>query len=212
MKAVIFDFNGVIMDDEHLHCASFIEVFAEDGMTVDEATYYARYLGLDDRGCTEKVLADHGRTAEVWPIVERKAVIYMRMIADGFRVFDGAPELVRACAARAPIAIASGARRNEIEVVLERADLRACFGAIVSADEMKRGKPDPEGYLAAAAALGIDPAECTVIEDAPNGIEAAHRAGMRCFAVATSRDAAQLGDADRIFASVAEISVDALLG
>ncbi len=207
MKAVIWDFNGVVIDDEHVHYAAFAELLAAEGHTLTEARYYEHYLGLDDWGFFRTALRDLRGTApseeEVDALVERKADVYARLLGPDFELIPGAEALIRATARVARMAIASGARRREIEAVLDRFALRDCFVALVSADEVEHGKPDPEGYRKAFAALqAVEPSlvesECCVIEDAPNGIRAAHAAGLRCLAVATSRTRAELGEADAV--------------
>lgn len=213
MRAVIWDFNGVVIDDEDIHGGAFAAVLAELGLELSLERYYARYLGLDDRGFFRAALADLRGSApaadEVDALVERKADAYAALLPADFALIDGAEALIRSTAAAGPIAIASGARRREIEAVLARFDLASCFTAVVSADEVEHGKPDPEGYRKAWQALaavraGLAAADCLVIEDAPPGIRAAHAAGMRCVAVATSRTRAELGEAEAV--------VDTLVG
>lgn len=207
MKAIIWDFNGVVIDDEHVHYEAFAEMLAAEGHRLTTEVYYERYLGLDDWGFFRAALRDFRGAApaedEVDVLVERKADVYARLLAPDFELIPGAEGLIRATAREAVLAIASGARRREIEVVLERFNLRTCFAAIVSADEVDNGKPDPEGYLAAFAALlrehpELCKDECVVLEDAPAGIRAAHAAGLRCVAVATSRRREELVEAEAV--------------
>ena len=211
MRAVIWDFNGVVIDDEHVHGAAFAAVLAEQGLELTLEQYYERYLGLDDWGLFRRALHDlRGRApdeAEVDALVERKAVAYAARLGPDFALIPGAEALIRATAADGPIAIASGARRKEIEAVLARFGLAACFAAVVSADEVEHGKPDPEGYRKAYAALRavhghLEPANCLVIEDAPPGIRAAHAAGLRCIALASSRTHAELAEAEAVIDSL----------
>lgn len=221
LRTVLFDFNGVIVDDEHLHMQAFTQVASEEGMSLTKEEYYGKFLGLDDKGCITSALRDRGRDpvpSEVARLVARKAEVYFALLDDGMRIFPGAVDLVRSLAAEMPLAIASGARRREVESILRRIDLTDCFGAVVTADEIQVGKPDPEGYLTVLDMLrqsapehaAIKAEECLVIEDAPPGIRSAHAAGIRCVAIASSRPEAELRDADLVVASIEALDIGRL--
>ncbi|MDX2029915.1 MAG: HAD family phosphatase [Blastocatellia bacterium] len=218
LRAIIFDFNGVIVDDEPLHLELFRAVLAEEGIPLTDEAYHERYLGFDDRGAFVAVLRDAGRASRadeagyIAELIERKAALYREAIERRYLLFPGVVDLVRGLAERFPMAIASGALRNEIELVLTRGEIRDCFREIIASEDVAVCKPDPEGYLKALAALNardsgsareIEPAECLAIEDSIAGIEAARRAGMRCLAVTNSYAAEQLTRADRIVNTLA---------
>lgn len=215
LRAVLFDFNGVIVDDERLHLELFRAVLAEEGVGLSDEDYHAKYLGYDDRGCFTAALKDAGRghlagdAAFIDELIERKAAIYMDAIEERCLLFPGVVELVRKLAADYPMAVVSGALRREIEAVLERGEIRNCFRAIIAAEDVGVCKPDPEGYVRALAALNssaspsIHPGECLVIEDSVAGVEAARRAGMRCLAVTNSYAQDDLRGADWIVGSLA---------
>ncbi len=220
-KAVIFDFNGVIVDDEPLHLELFRRVLAEEGIALTDEDYHAKYLGYDDKGCFTAALADYGRADLANPdfiaeLIERKAGYYRQAIEEQFLLFPGAVELVQKLSAKFPLAIASGALREEIEIVLRRGKIRDCFHAIIASEDVTACKPDPEGYVMALAALNalrkdpIHPSECLVIEDSIAGIEAAKRAGMWCLAVTNSYDADELTKADWITASLVHCDPETL--
>ncbi len=208
MKAVVFDFNGVIADDEPVHQAAFADVLAIEGITLTSQAYFRDYLGLDDRGCLTRVWADlSGRPplteARTRQLMEDKADAYLARIAQGAPLCPGALDLVRALAAELPIAICSGARRREIEAVLAQAGLEDCFQLVLTADEVAEGKPHPSGYRQTIAALGVDPHDGLVLEDAPHGIAAAHGAGMVCVGVVGSASRAELErHADHVYDSL----------
>ncbi len=214
LRAVIFDFNGVIVDDEPLHLELFRIVLAEEGIELNDEDYHEQYLGYDDRGCFVAALTGSGRGREasdaafINELIERKAALYREAIKERYLLFPGVVELVRRLANKFPLAIVSGALRSEIEMVLERGEIRDCFSGIVAAEAVSACKPNPEGYVKALAGLNenarpaIQPSECLVIEDSVAGVEAAKRAGMRCLAVTNSYAAEELKDADRIVASL----------
>jgi len=223
IRAVIFDFNGVILDDEHLHFEAFAESLFQEKWELTQEMYLERYLGLNDWGFYEAFFADHNsgnpgtRTIDQW--VQAKSEVYLRLLADEMPLFTGAKDAIENLAQHIPLAINSGARRHEIEKTLQWADLTSCFHVVFSADEIRNGKPAPDGYVAAFQALReklpelatLQASECLVIEDAPHGIEAAHAAGMPCAGVAQSQPAADLHQADWVIEKISEFKWDAIV-
>jgi beta-phosphoglucomutase len=218
LRAVIFDFNGIIVDDEPIHFELFQKVLREEGLALTEQDYYARYLGMDDRGCFSAAYADHGleiSETQLASLVTRKAAYYVEAIQTKMNLFPGVKTLVPELARRFHLAIASGALRNEIELILSCVTLRDYFEVIVSAEDVKQGKPEPEIFLKVLAQLNaqlrksgaISAAECLVIEDSREGIRAARKAGMRCLAVTNSHRAEQLRDADAVVSSLEEAGI-----
>lgn len=219
LRAVIFDFNGIIVDDEPIHFELFQKVFAEEGIALTHDAYYARYLGFDDRGAFGFGFDEHQRPlseAKLTELIERKAVYYQDAIRNHVAIFPGVKKLVADLAQSLPLAVASGALRNEIETILATASLIEHFKAIVSAEDVERGKPEPDIFLKALAALNagnanpIQPGECVVIEDSKEGIKGARRAGMRCLAVTNSHGAELLGEANEIVSSLESVGLASL--
>lgn len=217
LRAIIFDFDGVIADTEPLHFAALRQVLAGVDIALTEAEYYTDYLGFDDRGCFLAALRSHQRQASpdlLAALMDRKAQAYLSAVNDHLAIFPGVRELVQEAAARYPLAIASGALRNEIELILEAAGLRKAFLHITSAEDVTRGKPAPEPFLHAMAGLNRQPAQaalipddCLVIEDSLPGIRAARAAGMKVLAVANTHTVQDLGEADAITHSLADTSL-----
>src|SRR5262249_31140798 len=151
IRAVILDFNGVLVDDEPLHCALLRELLAEEGVAISEEQYHVEYLGYDDRACFEVALGRAGQSVDperIGDLIARKARRYARAAASGaLRYFPGAAETVRALSGRWPVAVCSGALRPEIESSLRHLGIEGCVAATVSAEDTERCKPDPEGYL-----------------------------------------------------------------
>lgn len=206
-RAILFDFNGVIIDDEPQHCSALIETLATYGFELDRDGYYREYLGFDDRECFRFAFRRMGQAVEsdrIQEAIERKAVRYERAIRRSMQLVPGAADFVRAAArAGLRLAVVSGALRREINLVLEQSGLASCFEVIVAAEDVSACKPDPEGYLRARRTLGLPPEHCVVIEDSLPGLEAARRAGLRCAMVATSHPAAELARADVVWPSLA---------
>jgi HAD superfamily hydrolase (TIGR01509 family) len=215
LQALIFDFDGVIANTEPLHFAGLHQTLKEIGITLTEAEYYADYLGYDDRGCILAALAAHRRPADpatVERLMTRKARAYLESVTQHQVIFPGVPDFVRTAARSFPLAIASGALRHEIEHILETAGLRTAFAHITSAEDVTRGKPDPQPFLLALKALqqqnaSLTPHACLVIEDSLPGIRGALAAGMKVLAVANTHTVQDLHEAHMITHGLSEISL-----
>ena len=192
MRALLLDFNGTISDDEALLCRIFMELFEEAGRPVTEEEYYDQLAGFSDAEIVRMWL---GRDDPA--IVARKIERYGEL-ADGSTVTPEAREAVRHAAERAQLAVVSGSARAEIEPVLEIADIRDAFTVVVSVEDIRRGKPDPEGYLIALHLLGVDAGQAAAVEDSEAGVAAAKAAGLYCAAVTTTLPAERLSAADEI--------------
>jgi beta-phosphoglucomutase len=202
-SGILFDFNGVIIDDEPQHCDALIATLAEFGYPLDRETYYRDYLGFDDRECFRFSFARDGRPVEesrLLEAIERKNVHYERAIRADMRLVPGAVDFVEAAAlAGHQLAIVSGALRREIGLVLDLAGLTPHFAEIVAAEDVSACKPDPQGFKRALSALGLTASRCVVIEDSLPGLAAARAAGMRCAMLATSHDEACLAEGDVVW-------------
>jgi beta-phosphoglucomutase len=217
LKAIIFDFDGVLADTEPLHFKMFQRVLHEEGLPLSEQDYYQKYVGLDDKGCFQAILAAHGRLAPpetVRRLVERKAALMLEQITATPVIYPGIADFIKRAAGRYRLAIVSGALRHEIELILKSVGLRSSFEHITAAEDIRYGKPDPEGYRHALRALNrgaaVQASECLVIEDTIAGIQAANAAGMRCLAVSTTYPADQLAGADAVVSTLKGYDLDAI--
>lgn len=219
--AIVLDFDGVVANSEPLHLEAFQEALAEVGVDLSAQDYYERYLGFDDVGVFEAVAADRNITIgaeRARRLFERKAGVLEGLLAGPGVLFPGAAEWVREYAAALPLAIASGSRREEIELVLGATGLLSCFSAIVAAGETPRAKPAPDPYAraiellveAGLVAADVPRARFVAVEDSRWGISSARAAGLRCVGVTTSYPAEALGDADAVAASLASVSLEFL--
>jgi HAD superfamily hydrolase (TIGR01509 family) len=218
LRAIIFDFNGVIIDDEPLHCRATAAALRERGLFLSEEAYYASYLGLNDRSVFSKALSLDpscpSQSAELRTVIRRKEEHYRRELEGHLVIFPGIPELIRELSQEVPLAIASGARASEIDYVLAKGGLAPYFSAIASSDEITNGKPSPDVFLAAfrhlrsrVPSLGdLLARECAVVEDAPNGVIAAHAAGMRTLGVMTTACRERLKEAEHVVDRLAGLS------
>jgi beta-phosphoglucomutase len=211
LKAIIFDCDGVIADTEPIHMATFQRVLVEEGITLGQEQYFREYLGLDDRACFTKAFAERGDSLpldRLNELIKRKADYVEAEMRSGLKLLPGAAEFIQEAGARYPLAVASGALRREIDLVLKSGRLQDCFRAIVSSEDVARSKPDPAPFIRALHLLNlsligrIEPRECLVIEDSIHGIEAAQRAGMPCLAVTNSYPSHKLSNAERVIDSL----------
>jgi beta-phosphoglucomutase len=212
----IFDFNGVLVDDEWVHLAAIREVVGAMGITVTDEQYLERYFGSDDAGAFRAILIDAGQhpsEVDVARLVETKKPLYRKRAEASLVVFDGAADVVRLCARSGPVAIVSGALRDEIDFALAKLGVTDCVSLVVSAEDTARCKPDPEGYNLAIERLAPLVGEASarrslVIEDSLAGIAAAKSAGLVCLAVEHSYPRADLyrAGADHVVARIGDVN------
>jgi HAD superfamily hydrolase (TIGR01509 family) len=219
LRAVIFDFNGIIVDDEPIHFQLFKKVLGEEGIALTEEAYYARYLGFDDRGAFLASYKDNQRSlseSKLGDLIERKAAYYQDAIRNHVAIFPGVKSLIADLSGSLPLAVASGALRQEIETILATAGLLGCFRVIVAAEDVERGKPEPDIFLKALDQLNagngdpIGAAQCLVIEDSKEGVKGARRAGMKCLAVTNSHPAELLSEANAVVKSLEDVELNFL--
>jgi HAD superfamily hydrolase (TIGR01509 family) len=222
LKAIIFDFDGVIADAEPVHLRAFQEVLREEGIIVSKEDYYDKYLALDDKTFFVTILKDRGRSFDknlIENLMARKSRYYDRFIRENIIIFPGVVDFVKRMYKKYTLAIGSGALRPEIEFILEHAGIRKEFKEIVSAEDVENCKPNPEVFIKVLDRINeidytksgaIHPYECLVIEDSVAGIRAAHSAGMKCLAVTNSYPPGKLSEADMIVGSLEEIKIESI--
>jgi len=230
VKALILDYNGVIVNDEPLHKEALRGVLAGAGLALTDDEYFTRYLGIADRDIVRDALKRHGPPPpaiddEIDHLLSLKALAYRDLARRDLPEVPGASSFILAAAERYPIAVASGAIRVEVEDGLYRLGVRDAITAIVTIEDVARGKPDPEIFLMARAAIlriagtagarhSLDPSEPArsflVIEDAPAGLMGAAAAGMPAVGVATSRPREDLTPAALVVDDLAGLTLEAL--
>jgi beta-phosphoglucomutase len=205
-RAIVFDFNGTLSDDEPVLCEIFMRLFAEHGKPMSAQEYFDRLAGLSDPEIVRTWLGnDH---PDVDAVIDERVRRYRAAVADGSTVHEHVREAVRLAAAQVPIAICSGAAQAEIEPVVEAAGLASCFRTIVSSDDVVHGKPDAEGYVKTLGILGVDAADAVVFEDTEAGIASARAAGVaRVLAMQGTLEPHRLAQADEL---IDRIDVDVI--
>jgi beta-phosphoglucomutase len=222
VRAIIFDLDGTLADTEQLHFEAFNAVLRPYAIEIPRAEYFSRLIGYDDRDCFTLLLREHRKPvgdALISELIVKKSGVYQAMIAERQVLYPGVAEFVQGCAHRFPLALVTGTLRAEAEMILRKAEIRGLFADIVVAEDVERGKPEPDGFNAALGRLGyilrphprLLPAECLVIEDTVAGINAARAAGMRVLAVAQTVQASDLKAADLVLPSLAAANLDDVL-
>ncbi|MFQ5657316.1 MAG: HAD family hydrolase [Candidatus Methylomirabilales bacterium] len=217
LRAIIFDFDGVIVDTERSHFEALQRALGEERIPLTWEDYTQNYLAMDDKDCLRTAFARQGRDVKPEKLQElssRKASYFFEFVSGSVDLFPGADGFIRQAAEKYPLAIASGALREEIEYILGKFGLREFFPVVVAAEDVVKGKPDPEAYVAALARLNrlgsgkpVNPRECLVIEDSRHGVAAATAAGMRCLAVANSYPPEELTAARLVVQSLEELDL-----
>lgn len=199
LKAVLFDFNGVIINDEPLHQKLIDQLLIEENLRPKSEEFWQLCLGRSDRACLTDLLAKRGRVvteAYLAELLDRKTRGYQLQLEtlEKLPIYPGLEDLIfNLRSAQLKMAVVSGALRSEIELVLERSRLLQYFPVVVAGDDITTSKPEPDGYLLAIERLNqqhpdlnLKPTECLAIEDTPAGIQAAKRAGIPVVGVANT--------------------------
>ncbi|MGH9200365.1 MAG: HAD family hydrolase [Vicinamibacterales bacterium] len=220
LQAIVFDFDGVIVDSERLHLLAYQDVLGHEGVTLTSDAYFERYLGYDDAGVFRAIGVDHDipmSAARLESLIQRKGQRYEELASAGQMLFPGAADFIRSAAAVVPIAIASGALTHEIEEALERSGLLAHFPVIVGADQTERSKPHPEPYRTAFAKLRAHSGRDLIawrsvaIEDSKWGLRSARGADLRCVALTNTYSDGELRpDAELVFPGLHAVTIAAL--
>jgi len=220
LKAIIWDFDGVIVDSEPAHYRAFLEVVEPMGVRFDYATYLERYVGYDDRDGFDVILKDGGQPVPEGParqtLCDRKAEAFDKIMAAEARALPGAVELIDQASGQLHQAIASGATRRDIDGVLKQIKLQDRFPVIVSADDVAKSKPDPASYRQAVEKLAeyhgepLEPGQCLAIEDTAAGIASANAAGLMTLGLTTTGGAEALHEAQRVEPGLGEIDLETL--
>ena len=217
IRAVVFDFDGVLANSEPLHLRAYQQVLSPFGIALTRDEYYANYLGYDDEGVFTQLAAQHRVALDIQTLIAEKTRVFDRTIEAnieaGDLLYPGAASCISLMASRYPLGIASGALRHEIEAILRGARLDRYFRFIVASGDTLEGKPAPDPYRRAVELHAVAPAECVAIEDSRWGIESAKSAGLACVGITSTYTREYLPGADRIVASLDEFTpelIDAL--
>ena len=220
LKAVVFDFDGIIVDSEPLHYRAFQKLLEPIGAGYSWDEYVEKYMGFDDRDAFREAFRVNGLELgdeRLATLISAKASMFHEVAAEGVKSYPGAVELIRRLSGKIPLAICSGALLSDVEPVLGMLSIQDAFDCIITADDVSASKPDPASYALAVQRLQqlfpgqeISPSSSVAIEDTPAGITSAKGAGLKVLSVTNSYPAAELHTADRVVASLATITIEDL--
>ena len=208
-RAALFDMDGVITDTMPFHLKAWQEAFRPRGVAVDKMDVYLRE-GMQTRRMGREIAREKGvrlSDEDLEEIVAEKTQVFDREASAGARAFEGVPAtltMLRNNGLR--IALVTGSKAGSTEKVLEAAGVRRMFDVVVTGDDTKKGKPDPDPYLKAAEKVRVNPLDCVVVENAPLGVASAKAAGIGyVIGVTTTLDREYLLEADDIMGSLADL-------
>lgn len=219
LNAVIFDFDGIIVDTEPLHYKAFQEMLVPLGLGYSWEEYMELYIGFDDRDAFREAFRVHGRALsedELKELIRGKAAAFLDIVAGGVAAYPGVVELIRSISGTLPLALCSGALKSDIEPILKQLGLTDAFDVKVTADEVAASKPDPESYRLAVQRLQerfpgkVDAAASIAVEDTPAGITSATGAGLKVLAVTNSYPREKLSGASRVVNSLVGVDIEGL--
>jgi HAD superfamily hydrolase (TIGR01509 family) len=212
IRAVIFDMNGVIVDDESIHEQAFHDTVKPFGVSLSHKDYQRIFLGKSDAMGLQLFYAEHPLHISLSDIGRSKMDRYWELVRSGIPVVHHAVDTIRRLSLQYTLAVTTGAARSELDAVFDQLNIRSYFSVVVTVEEFTHSKPHPEAYLLTSERLHIPPHQCTVIEDAPAGINAAKKAGMRCVGITTTHTAEVLMEADVIVDSLGGITESLING
>ncbi|MGA7827342.1 MAG: HAD family phosphatase [Geobacteraceae bacterium] len=220
LKAVVFDFDGIIVDTEPIHFQAFQSILQPLGLGYSWEEYLEKYIGFDDRDAFREAFKRTGKILDdglLATFINHKAEFFEKIIRQGVQPYPGVIDLVKSLSGTLPLALCSGALRRDILPILDQFGLQTAFDTTVTADDVKASKPDPESYILSLQRLKkvfpsttILPEECIAIEDTPAGISSATGAGLAVLAVTNSYPAQRLAGANHICNSLKDITYEVL--
>ena len=216
LKGVVFDMDGVIIESEHTHYQAICEAMGDE-MDQTYQTFLSKCTGGDERFAMGRLAEFSGieydeSIFQQWS--QRKAEAYRRLVSESAKAMPGAIELVCSVAEMFPVGLATGSRRSDVEAAfstLAGGKLNGLFQSIVTSDDVAKTKPDPATYAKAAEGMGVSPSDCLAIDDSPNGVSSAKKAGMKVLGITAIHDDSSLRDADWHLRSLEEVILGDLI-
>lgn len=198
MQAVIFDMNGVIIDDEHIHEQAFAQVMKAYGIELSHQAYLDCCAGRTDAAGIEQLSEQFSINIDINEALKAKTAAYLELFPQHKRAYPGVIEFINFLHNHFALALTTSSSKTEADLVLAAFNIKDAFRVVVTAADVSKGKPDPQPYVITASRLGIDPSDCMVIEDSTGGVRSAKAAGMTCIAITTTHSASDLTEADLV--------------
>ena len=208
IKAIIFDMNGVIVDDEHVHELTFQEVLKRFSIRLNHKEYIDLFAWRTDKDGFLNFEKKYNIQLPIDECLKEKMRVYLELFPANKKSFPSVLGLIKRFAGKFTLALTSSSSRQEIDLIINEFSLRDYFSEIVSADDVVKGEPDPEPYLITSRKLNIEPRYCLAIEDSASGVRSAKAAGMKCVAITTTHTQKELEGANVIVEKFEEITND----
>jgi HAD superfamily hydrolase (TIGR01509 family) len=206
IKAVLFDMNGVIISDESIHESAFKETAKSFGVKLTHQNYLNLCAGKTDRLGYQNIAEYFEKELPIEQLIVEKAKLYKKIFPTKKKACEGVTDLIKKLSDHYILAVTSGASKEEIKLVLQEFELSKYFKIIISADDIRHSKPNPEPYLITCEQLQLRPQECVVIEDSPSGVISAKTAGCHCIGITSTHTKEELHECDLIINSFTEIN------
>lgn len=207
IKAILFDMNGVIINDEHIHEMAFHNTLEPYGIDLDHQLYLTCCAGRTDQAGYEAIAARFNKKLPIDVLLNKKSELYLHLFPTHKKSYPDVVTLITSLSHNFQLALTSSSSRAEVDLITKEFSIKQLFRVTISGDDVQRGKPDPEPYLLTAARLGVQPHECLVIEDSQSGITSAKTAGCYCVGITTTHTREELRDANRVVDTFREITL-----
>lgn len=209
MEAVIFDMNGVIINDERIHQQSWRVYSQKHGFQITEEEFKHNIFGRTEKDTFEYLYKRPITPEELRTFSDERVDTAIEIFKPQMKMTDGLQKLLDTLAENSiPMAVATSSRNRYVNLILDELNIRKYFKTILTAEDITKGKPDPEIYLKTAEKLGVNPAECVVFEDALSGIRSAKAASMKVIGIATTHAKEELDLADTVVDNFEEVDLD----
>jgi HAD superfamily hydrolase (TIGR01509 family) len=210
IKAILFDMNGIIIDDEHIHEMAFRETVKPFGIDLDHQAYLDCCAGKTDRAGYEQIATKFSNDLPVDELLQQKSQMYLKLFPANKKDYPGVINLIHSLAKNFTLALTSSSSRAEVNLITKEFGIDHEFRITISADEVTKGKPDPEPYLITTQKLDLKPEECVVIEDSRSGVLSSKAAGCYCIGVTTTHTEEDLREADLVVGDFTKITTEVI--
>lgn len=210
-KAFVFDMDGTLVDNMSYHTEAWLALFKNFGIDMDADEFLRYTAGKTNPEILREIIGKHLSEDEIEVLSNMKEEYYRKIYLPFLKMTPGLLHFLHNAKAKGiPMAVATAAGKENIRFVLSGLNIGGFFQAVIGADDIEKGKPDPEIFLKSARKLRVEPSKCIVFEDSPNGVEAARRAGMQAVLLTTSHQPEELGDQPALILAVSDFTAEDL--
>lgn len=208
IRAILFDMNGIIIDDEHIHEMAFKESVKPYGIILTHEDYLECCAGKTDKAGYESISLKFSKTLPIDDLLHQKSMQYLSLFPANKKSYLGVIELIHFLSEHYILALTSSSSRQEVDLITSEFGIQRDFVTTISGNDVLKGKPNPEPYVLTAKKIGVQPNECVVIEDSKSGVISAKAAGCYCIGVTTTHTQEDLKQSDVVVADFASITLE----